>query len=149
MFRLTLLALVLSANAAAYGQLAVKPQNCEPEPLIREAFMPKGTDVLLSYPIDATLNAKPIWLWKYHSRKLSDLSVTNALGQKLTDEQIRKTLKKPTIVLISIDGKPVHPYYLKVIKPETLIIVDRTPGADYTKNPRLGNLDTTKNQRDP
>lgn len=88
--------------------------------------MPKG-EVLLSYPMEATLDGKPIWLWKYHHRKVTDLVVTNALGEKLTEEEIRKTLGKPTMVLISADGKPVHPYYLKVMRPETLVIIDKTP----------------------
>lgn len=140
MHRLITLAIILFANSAAYGQLAVKPQAPAPEPLIREAFMPKGTDVLLSYPMDAMLGEKPIWLWKYHKRKLADLSVTNAKGEQLTEEQIRVTLKKPTIILLSRDGQPVHPYYLKIMKPETLVILDRTPGAQPDKNPRLGTL---------
>ena len=137
MCRLTLLALLLSANAAAYGQLAVKPQTPTPTPLIREAFMPKD-DVLLSYPMDAKLDGKPIWLWKYHKRKLTDLSITNAQGQKLTEQQVRKALKKPSIVLVSTDGNPVHSYYLKVIKPETLVIVDRTTTAKTEKKSKHG-----------
>lgn len=138
MFRLILLALILSANTAAYGQLAKKPQIPTPEPQIREAFMPKGDDVLLSYPMDAKLDGKPIWLWKYHKRKLSDLSVTNALGDKLTEEQIRNALKKPAIVLVSTDGKPIHSYYLKVFKPKTLVIVDQTTVRKSEQNPKHG-----------
>lgn len=64
--------------------------------------------------------------------------MTNALGQKLTEEQIRKALRKPSIVLLSSDGKPIDPYYLKIIKPETLVIIDRTPDAKPAKRPRLG-----------
>ena len=127
MYRLTLLVVLLSASTDAYGQLTKKPQTPTPTPQIREAFMPEGDDILLSYPTDATLDGQPIWLWKYHKRKLTQLSVTNALGQKLTEEQIRNALKKPSIVLLSSDGRPIHSYYLKVIKPETLVIVDRTP----------------------
>lgn len=138
MYRLAILVIILAANSAAFGQLAQKPQTPKPEPLIREAFMPKGTDVLLSFPMETKLDGKPIWLWKYHKRELADLSVTNALGQELTEEQIRETLKKPVIVLLSSDGEPIHPYYLKVIKPETLVIVDGTQGADHTKRARLG-----------
>ncbi len=137
MSRLALLAIGLLGAAAANEQIAMKPQVPTAEPLTREAFMP-GPDVLLSYPMDAKLDGKDIWLWKYHKRKLADLSITNALGEKLSEEQIRKALKKPSIVLLSSDGKPIHPYYLKIIKPETLVIIDRTPGADPAKRPRLG-----------
>lgn len=136
MHRLAIFIIILFANTVAYGQLARKPQTPTPEPLIREAFMPKGTEVLLSYPMEGELDGEQIWRWRYHKRKLSDLSVTNALGEELTDEQIRNTLKKPTIVLLSRDGEPIHPYYLKVIKPDTLVIVDSTPIAEPEEKPR-------------
>ncbi len=126
MYRLISLAFVMSCTSAANAQLHIKPQTPTPTPLIREAFMPKG-DVLLSYPKDDILDEKPIWHWGYHQRKLNELEITNALGEKLTEKEIRKTLEKPTIVLISADGKPVHPYYLKVIRPDTLVIIDKTP----------------------
>lgn len=136
MYRLVLVAIVFSTNTAAYGQLAKKPQTPTPAPLIREAFMPKGDDVLISYPMDAKLDGKPIWLWKYHKRKLADLSITNALGQELKTEEIRKTLQKPSVILLSTDGKPIHPYYLKVIKPDTLVIIDRTQQPKPIKKPK-------------
>ena len=126
MFRLIPLLFVLSATSTALAQLPDKPRVPTPAPLIREAFIPKGGDVLLSYPMDAKLGGKPIWLWKYHKRKLTDLVITNALGEKLSNEAVLKALRKPAIVLVSINGKPIHPYYLKVIKPETLLIIDKT-----------------------
>ncbi len=127
MYRLILLAVFLSAGTDAYGQLTKKPQTPTPTPLIREAFMPKGDDVLLSYPMEWKSDGQPIWLWKYHKRKLTDLDVTNALGEKLTEQQIRGVLTKPSIVLVSSDGQPVHSYYLQAFKPETLVIIDKTP----------------------
>ena len=136
MYRLAIFTIILFANSVAYGQLARKPQTPTPEPLIREAFMPEGKDVLLSYPMEGELDGEQIWRWRYHKRKLADLNVTNAIGEELTEEQIRNTLKKPTIVLLSRDGEPIHPYYLKVIKPETLVIIDRTPEAAPEKKPR-------------
>jgi hypothetical protein len=53
---------ILSTIAVAWAQLPIKPQTPTPEPLIREAFIPKGSDFLLSYPMEAGLNGKPIWL---------------------------------------------------------------------------------------
>lgn len=126
MSQLISLAIVLSVTSASNVQLQRKPATPTPRPFIREAFMPKG-EVLLSYPMEATLDGKPIWLWKYHHRKVTDLVVTNTMGEKLTAQEIRKTLRKPTMVLISADGEPVHPYYLKVIRPDTLVIIDKTP----------------------
>ena len=92
--------------------------------MIREAFMPKD-EVLLSYPMEKKSSGEPRWLWKYHNRQLEDLVVTNVLGKKLTEEEIRNALSRPTVVLLSADGKPVHKYYLGVFKPETLVIIDR------------------------
>ena len=93
MYRLISLAFVLSLTSAANAQLHIKPQTPTPTPLFREAFMPKN-DVLLSYPKDAILDEKPIWHWGYHQRKLTELVITNTLGEKLTEEEIRKTLGK-------------------------------------------------------
>lgn len=138
MLKLAILSTVLSMSSVVWGQLPVKPQAPVPEPLIREAFIPKGSDVLLSYPMEAGLNGKTIWLWKYHNRKLADLSVSNALGKELKKEEVLEALKKPSIILLSRDGKPVHPYYLKVIKPETLVIIDKTPGAEPAQKQKLG-----------
>ncbi len=142
MYQSISLAVVLSLSSAANAQLLVKPQTPTPRPLIREAFMPKG-EVLLSYPMEATLDGKPIWLWKYHHRKANDLVVTNATGEKLTEQEIRKTLRKPTMVLISADGKPVHPYYLKVMRPETLVIIDKARKRE-TPNRKPVQLKTQK-----
>ena len=126
MYPLLSLSAFLAVTTTTLDELPLKPQTPAATPLYREAFAPKGSDVLLSYPMDAKHNGKPVWYWKYHKRKLADLVITNALGQKLSNEKILKVLKKPTIVLVSSDGKPVHSYYLKVIKPETLVIIDKT-----------------------
>ena len=115
---------VLTLNSVANAQLQIKPKVPTPRPLIREAFMPKD-QVLLSYPLELKLAGKPTWHWKYHKRNLDDLVVTNALGEKLDEEKIRKILSKPTVLLVSADGKPVHKYYLTVYKPETLVVIDR------------------------
>lgn len=121
--------------SSARGQLAVKPQKPAATPLIREAFMPKGKDILLSYPMEARHNGKPVWYWKYHKRQLSDLVITNAKGDTLTEQQIVKALSKPTMLVLSSDGKPVHPYYLQVMKPETLVVIDKTPPPPKTDSP--------------
>ncbi len=124
MFKLISILIAVSFTNTALCQLPVKPQTPTPEPLIREAFMPKN-EVLLSFPMEAVYDGKPIWLWKYHHRTLDDLVVSNISGKKLTKEEIRKALRKPTMVLVSRDGQPVHPYYLRVMKPDTLIVIDK------------------------
>jgi hypothetical protein len=66
------------------------------------------------------------------------LRVTNALGKELKKEEILEALKKPPIIMLSRDGKTVHPYYLKIIKSETLVIIDKTPGVDPAKQEKIG-----------
>jgi len=146
MYQMISFFVVLILASTANAQLAKKPQVPTPTPLIREAFMPKE-DILLSYPKDAILDEKPIWHWGYHKRKLTQLEITNAEGEKLKEEEIRKTLGRPTIVLISADGKPVHPYYLKVFRPDTLVIIDKTPKLDTSKL-RTPKLQTRKSKKD-
>ncbi len=47
------------------------------------------------------------------------------------------------MVLISADGEPVHPYYLKVMRPETLVIIDKTSKREI-KNREVVKLKTQK-----
>ena len=124
MRQLLCLAVVLSLASFANAELKIKPQVPTPRPLIREAFMPRD-EVLLSFPMDLALGGKPTWHWKYNKRKLADLEVSNAQGKKLSESEIREALRKPTVVLLSVDGKPVHEYYLSIMKPETLVIIDK------------------------
>ena len=56
-------------------------------------------------------------------KKIADLEVTNAAGEKKTAEDIRDALEKPQAVLLSSDGQKVDPFYLKTVKPDTLVIV--------------------------
>ena len=66
----------------------------------------------------------PRLLRKYRKKKIADLIITNAVGKKQTAEDVLDALEKPKIALISSDGKKVDPYYLKIVKPDTLVIVD-------------------------
>ena len=132
MYRLLSIVIVLLFASTASAQLGAKPGTPSPRPFIREAFMPKD-DILLSYPMEKFELGKTRWLWKYHKRKPADLVVTNALGEEMSEKQIVEALKKPTMVLLSADGKPVHPYYLTVFKPDTLVIVDKMPHKESVK----------------
>ena len=66
---------------------------------------------------------EPRLLRKYRKKSLADLVITNAAGKKLTAKEVLNALQKPTIVLISSDGKKVDPYYLRIVRPGTLVIV--------------------------
>lgn len=54
--------------------------------------------------------------------EVKDLAVTTADGKKLEKEEALKKLEKGGIVVVSGDGNPVSPAYLKVFKDDTLVL---------------------------
>jgi hypothetical protein len=59
--------------------------------------------------------------------KAAGVKVYTAAGKEVKDAPDK--FKKPTIVLYAADGKKVDPFYLKIIKPDTLVIVAQPPSA--------------------
>lgn len=59
--------------------------------------------------------------------KAAGAKVYTAAGKEVKDAADK--LKKPTIALYAADGKKVDPFYLKIIKPDTLVIVPQPPSA--------------------
>jgi hypothetical protein len=55
--------------------------------------------------------------------KSADIQAATAGGKKVDAKELPKLLKKATAVLISADGKKVDPFYLKVLKEDTLVLV--------------------------
>ncbi len=53
---------------------------------------------------------------------VKDLTITTADGKKLDKEEAIKKLTAGAIVVVSGDGKPVSPVFLKVFKDETLVL---------------------------
>jgi hypothetical protein len=54
--------------------------------------------------------------------EVKDLVITTADGKKLTTEEAMKKIADGAIVVVSGDGKPVSPAFLKVFKDETLVL---------------------------
>lgn len=54
---------------------------------------------------------------------LRDLKSTDAAGNKLNIRVLRDRLKNEAPVLVSADGNPVDPFYLKAFKKETLVLI--------------------------
>jgi len=44
-------------------------------------------------------------------------------GKKIPAKEVAKGIKKPTAVLVSSDGKPVDPFYTRIAREGTLIVV--------------------------
>jgi hypothetical protein len=55
------------------------------------------------------------------------VKVTTAAGKEVDAKELPDKLRKPTIVLMAADGKKVDPFYLKIVKSETLVIVAPMP----------------------
>jgi hypothetical protein len=65
----------------------------------------------------------PIISSRETTSKLSDVQILGVDGKKVDEKIVAKKLKKRTPVLVSVNGQPVDPFYLKLIKEDTLIVV--------------------------
>jgi hypothetical protein len=55
--------------------------------------------------------------------KLQEMRVFNAVGERFRSQDLPRLLAKETTVLFAPDGLPVDPFYLRVIKPGTLVLI--------------------------
>ena len=51
-----------------------------------------------------------------------DIDASDPKGKKLTADEVAKRLKPGTVVLVSVDEKPVDPVYLSIVKDDTVIL---------------------------
>ncbi len=75
-------------------------------------------------PVQVTQRIKP-----------DGVKVITATGKELKAIEVSDMLKKPTVVLFANDGKDVDPFYLMLIKPDTLIIVAPAPAPTVAPVP--------------
>jgi hypothetical protein len=66
------------------------------------------------------------------------VKVYTAAGKEVDAKDVPDKLKKPTVVLFAADGNKVDPFYLKVIKPDTLVVVAPAVGGEVPTVPRTG-----------
>lgn len=92
-------------KVAVAGGAAVLPGNARPAVLEREINVSRSMTVELG--------------------EVKDLTITTADGKKLDLDDAKKKLEKGAIVVISADGSPVSPAYLKVFKDDTLVLVSK------------------------
>ena len=55
------------------------------------------------------------------------VKVYSAAGKEVNAKDVPDKLKKQTVVLFAADGKKVDPFYLKIVKADTLVIVAPPP----------------------
>jgi hypothetical protein len=75
-------------------------------------------------PVQVTRRIKP-----------EGVKVYTAAGKEVDAKDVPDKLKKPTVVLFAGDGNKVDPFYLKIIKPDTLVIVAPAPSPTAAPEP--------------
>jgi hypothetical protein len=70
---------------------------------------------------------------KSRTHSLDKATIAQVGGGKVDRKELAKLLEKPTLVVMSADGKPVDPAYLKVLRKNTLVIV--VPSAASAMKP--------------
>jgi hypothetical protein len=73
----------------------------------------------------SVLRYKPVQVTRRVSAE--GVKVTTAAGKEVDPKEWPDKLRKPTIALMAADGKKVDPFYLKIIKSDTLVIVAPMP----------------------
>jgi len=67
--------------------------------------------------------------------KAQGVKVYTAAGKEVDARDVPDKLKKPTVVLYAADGNKVDPFFLKIIKPDTLVIVAPLAGGGAAPEP--------------
>ena len=147
------IAAILVCAPNAFSQIPKQPRT--PAPTYSVAWAVKDGGLMLSRTVTVLktqvrervvrVNGKditervtvqvPVLQREYVKMKLAGLEFFNAAGEKQSAEDVRDALEKPKIVLVSRDGRKVDPFYLKVVKRDTLIIVDKRRRRPKTPRP--------------
>ncbi|MGH7172293.1 MAG: hypothetical protein ACRELG_18610, partial [Gemmataceae bacterium] len=66
---------------------------------------------------------------------LEDMRIYGPDGKKMESKDVKKLLTKPTPALLSVDGRPVDRFYLRLARKGTLVLVipppTGIPGKDF------------------
>jgi hypothetical protein len=151
----TLLAVALAAVAApAPAEEAIKPpQGLPPTQVIASVNKDGEFEIVQTVLVPETrseertvnMNGVPVkqvvqvtvFKTEQVSRRLKGegVKVYTAGGKEVDAKDVPAKLKSPTIVLLAADGKKVDPFYLKLIKPEALVIVAPVPSPTVVPAP--------------
>ncbi|MCI0641626.1 MAG: hypothetical protein L0Y72_17675 [Gemmataceae bacterium] len=93
----------------------------------------EAVQVAVNVPESVNVNGQAITVMRtVHRQESRMVEVVYALektqaqtagGKKLTKEEVGKQLKAGSVVLISADGRPVDPVYLRAIQTDTVVLV--------------------------
>ncbi|AMV26604.1 hypothetical protein VT84_19555 [Gemmata sp. SH-PL17] len=101
---------ILELKADADGKIMVVVTRTE-------KLQPPGAAVNPNGAVPVVARAKSVELGE-----VKDLTVTTADGKKLDTEEAIKKLVKGGTVVVSADGKPVSPTFLKMFKDDVLVL---------------------------
>jgi hypothetical protein len=73
-----------------------------------------------------------------HRIKTEGVKVSTADGKAIDVKDLPDKLRKPTIILLATDGNKVDPFYLKIVKADTLVVVPPAPKAETIAPVRPG-----------
>lgn len=112
--------------------------------MIAEPRTVDGQQRIVQVPTTVTVNV-PVTEFRVTSLNLATPGVTvqTAEGKTLAADLVAQRLKVSTAVLLSSNG-PVDPYFLQVVKPDTLIVVVPAASADKDARP-VGDLPPVPN----
>ncbi|HTU16626.1 MAG TPA: hypothetical protein VMG10_01075 [Gemmataceae bacterium] len=65
----------------------------------------------------------PVFQQMIRTVDLDGVRVFGVNGKKIETKEVRKQLAKPMPALVSVDGNPVDPFYLRVAREGTLVLV--------------------------
>jgi hypothetical protein len=92
----------------------------------------------------------PHWREDVKRIDLRDVQASTADGRAVRSQKLADMLQRPTHVLISGDGHKVDPFYLEIIKPQTLVLILPTPKeAPDERLPRPGEPQQPRGDRPP
>jgi len=84
--------------------------------------------------LDVSVDKATLTLKMGGPSQLSESQFLNLEGNEISRKEVTERLKNETSVLIAVDGRMPEPYYLELLRPETIVIVlgprEGTPRAD-------------------
>jgi hypothetical protein len=102
------------------------PQQVTEQTQVGNRLVPVTKTVTVSIPMQQIIRV---------SLDDKGVQVYGADGKKIDPKDVGKRIAKPVPALLSADGKPVDPFYLRLAREETLVLVIPTPEAAPAPKP--------------
>ncbi len=90
-------------------------------PWLVTAYLDRDGDVAWNWLAD------PVAIDPRGSLSTDEFATKLVSGAALKPADVKERLKRRTVVAIAADAKPVDPFYLNLLAPETIVIVDKKP----------------------